>query len=432
MPFDPATEIQNFLVFGEYGDVNPSICDSATYTFLSVAKMEEMFEHETEGCFLYTRHWNPTNKALADALARMEGGEAAQVMASGMAAISTTLLQLCSSADEIVSGRTVYGGTYALLANVLPRFGIKTRFVDLSDDRAIRRAINRNTRVLYCETINNPLLEVADIPRLARIAKAHGLVLVVDNTFSPLIMSPLRLGADVVVHSMTKFINGTSDCVAGCVVSSHDLISRMNDITTGASMLLGPALDSLRAASLLKNLHSLHVRMVRHSANAMFLAGKFAECGLDVHYPGLEGHPQHALMTALMNPGYGYGGIVAVDAGSKAAADRLMVTMQERKVGYLAVSLGYFKTLFSAPGHSTSSEIPEEERASLGISDGLIRFSVGLDNDIQRTWETIASCLQDCGITPRTRDTRARDEEPEPAPEADLQPVFARDAENQD
>jgi len=401
MAFDPATEIQNFLVFGEFGDVNPSICDSSTYTFLSVAKMEEVFEHEIEGCFLYSRHWNPTNRYLSAALARMEAGDSAQVMASGMAAISASLLQLCSSGEEIVSSRTVYGGTYALLANLLPRFGITSRFVDLGDEHAVRRAMTPRTRVLYCESVSNPLLEVADIPRLAGLAKEGGARLVVDNTFSPLILSPLRLGADVVVHSLTKFINGTSDCVAGCVVSSHDFIAGLNDINSGPSMLLGPVLDSIRAAGILKNLHTLHVRMARHSANALYLAGQFQEAGLVVHYPGLASHPQHQLMARLMNCGFGFGGIIAVDVGDKATADRLMTRMQEEQVGYLAVSLGYFKTLFSAPGHSTSSEIPPEERHRMGMGDGLIRFSVGLDNDIQRTWETVRRLLQELGLAGR-------------------------------
>ncbi|MBU2623475.1 MAG: aminotransferase class I/II-fold pyridoxal phosphate-dependent enzyme [Proteobacteria bacterium] len=399
MTFDPATEIQNFLAFGEFGDVNPSICDSSTYTFMSVARMEEVFEHEIEGCFLYSRHWNPTNKALSTALARMEAGESALVMASGMAAISSSFLQLCSSGDEIVSSRTVYGGTYALLANLLPRFGITTRFVDLSDEQAVRAAMTPRTRILYCESVSNPLLEVADIPALSSLAKEHGARVVVDNTFSPLILSPLRLGADVVMHSMTKFINGTSDCVAGCVVSSNDFIASLNDINSGPSMLLGPVLDSIRAAGILKNLHSLHVRMARHSANALYLAGQFQNAGLTVHYPGLTSHPQHELMSRLMNRGFGFGGIVAVDVGDKATADSLMTRMQEEKIGYLAVSLGYFKTLFSAPGHSTSSEIPPEERHRMGMGDGLIRFSVGLDNDMERTWGTVNSLLQELGIS---------------------------------
>jgi methionine-gamma-lyase len=162
-------------------------------------------------------------------------------------------------------------------------------------------------------------------------------------------------------------------------------------------MLLGPVLDSIRAAGILKNLHGLHVRMRRHSENALFLAQRFAEAALAVHYPGIESHPQHPLISRLMNTGFGFGGIVAVDMGSKAAADRLMMRMQEEKVGYLAVSLGYFKTLFSAPGHSTSSEIPPDERQRMGIGDGLIRFSVGLDNDMERTWKTVNGCLQEFG-----------------------------------
>jgi methionine-gamma-lyase len=164
-------------------------------------------------------------------------------------------------------------------------------------------------------------------------------------------------------------------------------------------MLLGPVLDSIRAAGILKNLHSLHVRLARHSANAFYLAKHFQDAGLRVHYPGLASHPQHELLSRLMNPGFGFGGIVAVDVGDKAIADRLMARMQEEKVGYLAVSLGYFKTLFSAPGHSTSSEIPPEQRHRMGMGDGLIRFSVGLDNDMQRTWGTVHSLLQELGIS---------------------------------
>jgi methionine-gamma-lyase len=317
-----------------------------------------------------------------------------------MAAISATLLQLCATGDEIVAGRTIYGGTYALLKNFLPRLGVATRFVDIGDLDAVRGAVTPRTRVLYAETISNPLLEVADVRGLARIAAEHGLTLVVDNTFSPLVMSPLRLGADVVVHSMTKFINGMSDCVAGCVVSSEGFIQKLNDVNSGACMLLGPALDSTRAAGVLKNLHTLHVRMQRHSANALVIAERFAEQGFDVHYPGLARHPQHTLIRETMNPGFGFGGMVSVDVGDKATADALMVKMQERRVGYLAVSLGYFKTLFSAPGHSTSSEIPEGERRRIGLSDGLIRFSIGLDSDIERTWTTIRGCLEEVGATP--------------------------------
>ncbi|HAY26894.1 MAG TPA: cystathionine beta-lyase [Candidatus Accumulibacter sp.] len=403
MSFDPASRVQDYLVFGEFGDVNPSITDSSTYTFLSPERMEELFEHEIEGCFLYSRHFNPTNKYLASALERMEDGEAAQVMASGMGAISTTLMTLCAAGDEIVCGRSIYGGTYALLKNLLPRFGVNTRFVDLCNMDAVRAAMTPRTRVLYCESLSNPLLEVSDLPQLASIAHAAGARLVVDNTFTPMILSPLRHGADVVVHSLTKFINGTSDCVAGCVVSSREFIGQLNDINSGPSMLLGPVLDSTRAASILKNLHSLHIRLRQHGGNALHLANRLAALGYTVHYPGLGTHPQHELLTRLMNPGYGWGGMMTFDAGNHAAANRLMTLMQREKVGYLAVSLGYFKTLFTTPGHSTSSEIPPAEREAAGLSDGLIRFSVGLDADIGQTTDRILSCLGEAGVAPGGR-----------------------------
>lgn len=396
--FDPSSKIQDYLVFGEFGDVNPSITDSSTYTFMSPERMEELFEHEIEGCFLYSRHWNPTNKYLSQALARMEDSESAQVSASGMAAISSTILQLCESGTEIISAHTIYGGTYAFFKNFLPRLGIKVNFVDVQNLEEIAAKINDKTRVIYCESVSNPLLAVSDIPKLAKIAKTHNLKLVVDNTFSPLIVSPIRLGADIVIHSMTKFINGTSDCVAGAVCASDEFIHKLTDINSGAAMLLGPVLDSARAASILKNLHSLHLRMRQHSANAQFLAEKFKESGLKVFYPGLPEHPQFELLNSMMNKSYGYGGMLALDVGTLELANKLMALMQKKKVGYLAVSLGYFKTLFSPPGHSTSSEIPKEERDEIGLSEGLIRFSIGLDNDIHHTFERIKKCLQELKI----------------------------------
>jgi methionine-gamma-lyase len=396
--FDPSSAIQDFLVFGEFGDVNPSITDSSTFTFMSPDRMEELFEHEIEGCFLYSRHWNPTNKFLSDALARMEDSEAAQSKASGMAAISSTIIQICGSGDEIICSRTVYGGTYALFKNFLPRLGIRVHFVNLQDIDKIKSLINDRTRVIYCESISNPLLEVSDIPKLAAISREHGLKLVVDNTFSPMMLSPIRLGADVVVHSLTKYINGTSDCVAGCVCASDEFIHKLTDINSGASMLFGAVLDSTRAASILKNLHSLHLRMRQHSRNAQILAENLQRLGLKVYYPGLPDHPQHELLKRLMNDGYGYGGMLALDVGDAPTANKLMTRMQEEKVGYLAVSLGYFKTLFSSPGHSTSSEIPLEERQEMGLSEGLVRFSVGLDNDIGLSFERIKRCLADIGV----------------------------------
>ncbi len=396
--FDPSTEIQDYLVFGEYGDVNPSITDSSTYTFLSPEKMKELFDHEVEGCFLYSRHWNPTNKYLADALARLEDSEAALVTSSGMSAIVCSILQICNTGDEIISSRTIYGGTYAFLKNLLPRFGINVKFVNTTDLDAVKKAITNKTKIIYCESVSNPLLEIADIPRLSELANAHKLKLMIDNTFSPIVISPIQLGAHIVVHSLTKFINGTSDCVAGCVCSSAEFINQMMDINAGTAMLLGPVLDSHRAASILKNLHSLHIRIEKHGKNAMYLAECLEKLGLKVYYPGLASHSGHKLMKKLMNEGFGYGGMLAIDAGDEHTADSLMRKMQDEKVGYLAVSLGYFKTLFSSPGHSTSSEIPKEEQEKMGLSEGLVRISIGLDNNIHKTFERIKKCLVEVGL----------------------------------
>lgn len=393
MKFDPASNIQDLLQFGEFGDVNPSITDSATYTFMEAKTMVDTFHGEQEGCFLYSRHWNPSNRYLSDNLAAMEGTESAWVTASGMAAITTTILQLISCGDHIVSSITTYGGTFAFLANYLKKFHIEVSFVDITRLDEVEKAIRPNTRMIYTESMTNPLLQISDLPALAEIAGRHKLKLVVDNTFTPMMIAPARLGAHIVVYSMTKFINGKNDCVAGAICADKDFIMAISDVNTGSAMLLGPVLDPMRSSSIQKNLHTLHIRMQKHSENAMYLARKFEESGLRTIYPGLESHPQHALMKKLMHPDFGFGGMIAIDLETSKNASLLMEKMQKAGVGYLAVSLGYFKTLFSNSGKSTSSEVPEEVQKDMGLSEGLVRFSVGLDHNIERTWDMISECL---------------------------------------
>ncbi len=396
--FNPADKIQDLQYFGEFGGVNPSISDSSTYTFLSAKTMFDTFEGNAEGCYLYSRHSSPSNLYLDQALAAMEGTETANVSASGMGAITPTLLQLCSQGDHIVSSRTIYGGTYAFLKNFTPRLGIKTTFVDITKLDVVEAAITPNTKVLYCETVSNPLLEVADIAGLATIAKKHNLKLVVDNTFSPLSVAPIKLGADIVIHSLTKYINGSSDTVGGVTCASREFINSLKDVNSGASMLLGPTMDSLRSASVMKNLRTLHIRMKQHSHNALFLAQQFEKDGLKVVYPGLASHPSHKLYAGMINPEYGFGGMMTIDVGTIEKANELMELMQKRNLGYLAVSLGFYKTLFSAPGTSTSSEIPLDEQKAMGLTDGLIRFSIGLDNDIERTYLAMKDCMMELGV----------------------------------
>ncbi|MWW23685.1 aminotransferase class I/II-fold pyridoxal phosphate-dependent enzyme [Algibacter lectus] len=393
MAFKPANNIQDLQYFGEFGGVNPSISDSSTYTFLSAKTMFDTFEGNADGCYLYSRHSSPSNLYLGEALAAMEGTETANVSASGMGAITPVLLQLCGSGDHIVSSRTIYGGTYAFLKNFTPRFNIATSFVDITKLDAVEAAITEKTKVLYCESVSNPLLEVADIKDLAALAKKHNLKLVVDNTFSPLSISPAILGADVVIHSLTKFINGSSDTVGGVVCGTQEFINDLRNVNSGASMLLGATMDSLRASSVLKNLRTLHIRIQQHSKNALYLAERFEQLGLKTVYPGLASHPSHTLFKSMMNAAYGFGGILTLDVGSAEKANALMELMQNKNLGYLAVSLGFYKTLFSAPGSSTSSEIPEEEQKEMGLSEGLIRFSIGLDDDIERSFQTMKSCM---------------------------------------
>ncbi|RNL90699.1 aminotransferase class I/II-fold pyridoxal phosphate-dependent enzyme [Sinomicrobium pectinilyticum] len=398
MAFDPANKIQDLQYFGEFGGVNPSVSDSSTYTFLSAKTMFDTFEGNTEGCYLYSRHSSPSNLYLGEALAAMEGTETANVTASGMGAITAVILQYCNAGSHIVSGRTVYGGTYAFMKNFLPRMNIHTSFVDTTSVEKVEAAITEKTKMLYCEVVSNPLLEIADIRALSEIAKKHNIPLVVDNTFSPLSIAPAQHGADVIIHSLTKFINGSSDCVGGVVCGSKDFCLSLKDVNDGAGMLLGSTMDSLRAASILKNLRTLHIRIKKHSENALFLARKFEEDGRKVVYPGLKSHPGHETMRKQLNTEYGFGGMMTLDVGSLDKANALMENMQNSNLGYLAVSLGFYKTLFSAPGTSTSSEISPEEQKQMGLTDGLIRFSIGLDNDIERTYDKMKTCMKTLGI----------------------------------
>lgn len=395
-----AKSIQDLQFFGEFGGVNPSISDSSTYTFLSAQSMSDTFEGKGEGCYLYSRHTSPSGLYLSEALAKMEATESAHVFASGMGAITSVILQLCKAGDHIVSSRTVYGGTYAFMKNFTPKFQIETNFVDITDLNSVENAIQKNTKVLYCETVSNPLMEVANIQALSKIAQKHKVTLVVDNTFTPLILRPKELGADVVIHSLTKFINGSSDTVGGAVCASEEFINALKDVNDGAAMLLGQTLDSLRASSVLKNLRTLPIRMKQHSANALYLANAFQELGFRVIYPGLEKAKSHEVMKKQMDKNIGFGGLFCLDLGSLEKANLFMEMLQHKNLGYLAVSLGFYKTLFSAPGSSTSSEIPEEEQAAMGLSEGLVRFSIGLDHAIEDTFNEMKKCLEILDIKP--------------------------------
>lgn len=307
---------------------------------------------------------------LGRQLATLEGTEAAYCSASGMGAISAVILGLCNAGDHVVASNTIYGGTWALLNDFMPaKTGVRTTFVDSTDLDAVRAASTPQTRLLYIESMSNPTLRIADIPALSQIARDAGIPLVVDNTLAPLVLSPARLGADIVVHSLTNFIGGASDLIGGAVCASTEFIGSLMDLHVGPLMILGPTMDPTVAASVAMRVPHLPLRMAAHGERALALAERTADLGVPVCYPGLPSHPDHALLERLRHPDYGHGGLLTIDAGSEARAMALMNTLQnDHQFGYVAVSLGYFDTLMSCSASSTSSEMPEDALATAAIS----------------------------------------------------------------
>ncbi|KAI3439797.1 uncharacterized protein J3R85_004453 [Psidium guajava] len=401
---DPAAALASVRhEFGEHGGVNMSIEASATFTVMEPETMRRMFAGElgpNRDFFIYSRHFNPTVLNLGRQMAALEGTEAAYCTASGMSAISSVLMQLCSSGGHIVASHSLYGGTYALLTHFLPRVcNITTTFVDIRDHAAVAAAmVQGRTKVLYFESVANPTLAVADIPELCRLAQDKGATAVVDNTFAPMVLSPARLGADVVVHSTSKFISGGADIIAGAVCGPAELVNSMMDLHQGALMLLGPTMNPKVAFELSERIPHLGLRMKEHCRRALTFATRLKKMGLKVVYPGLEDHPDHELLKSTANKDYGYGGILCVDMETEERANRLMHHLQNvTQFGFMAVSLGYYETLMSCSGSSTSSEMSEEERALAGISPGLVRMSIGYIGTLEQRWGQLEKALARMG-----------------------------------
>ncbi len=373
----PEQRIRDLQHFGEEGGVVPVIDLAATATFLNPKDMEQTFLGEKEGCYLYSRHSNPTVNMFSQKMAALENTESALGVASGMAAIACTLEQLMSDGGEIVSSLTVYGGTYALFKNIFPKQNIKVNFVDVEDFSAIEQAITPRTKVLYAETISNPLLKLSNIKKLSEIAKKHKLTLVIDNTFAPCLITPADLGADIVIHSCTKFISGSSDMIAGVICGTKEFIASLIDVNGGAVMLKGPVMDARIAHELYMRLDHLPVRMKAHSAAAQFLADSFLKNNIPVIYPGLKTHDQHSDYQNAINAGYGFGGMMAIELESAEKAMHLAQALQNEKFGLYAVSLGFSRTLMTVPAITTSSEITADDQQKMKLSKGLLRLSIG-------------------------------------------------------
>ena len=389
--------------FGEHGGVTPSIERSSTFTVIDPSTMPDIFEGirgpEKGGCFLYSRHFNPTIDVLDRYLAAMEGTELAVSTASGMSAIASTLLQICHNGDHIVSSNTIYGGSHALLGELLPEMGVTATFVEAIDNQAFEAAITPKTKVIFTEVVGNPTLKVADIRGLAKIAHDHHCLLVVDNTFTPMMISPARLGADIVVYSMTKYINGASDVIAGAICGKQEFIYDLMDLHRGRVMLLGPTMDPRVAFDIIQRLPHLGIRMREHSRRALAIANRLQEMGAPVTYPGLPSHSQHNLLKEMINKEYGYGGMLTIDCSTKGKAEKLMSILQnEEQFGFIAVSLGYYDTLMSCSGSSTSSEISPDEQNRMGLSPGLLRIAIGFTGNLQARIEQIERGLKKAGL----------------------------------
>ncbi|WP_082464283.1 aminotransferase class I/II-fold pyridoxal phosphate-dependent enzyme [Dethiosulfatarculus sandiegensis] len=284
----------------------------------------------------------------------MEGTEAAVCTASGMSAISSALLQICHQGDESIASHTI--------------LGITTTFVNPTDVSAFEKAITQKTKIFYVEAMANPTLTVADLPALADLAHKNGIKLVVDNAFTPLMISPINQRADVVVHSLTKFINGASDIIGGAICASKEFILELMDLHRGGAMLLGPTMDPRAAFDVIQRLPPLGIRIKEHCLRALAMAKHLKSLFAPVYYPGLADHPQHDLLKKIANPEFGFGGILALDCRTTLRAERLLAILQnQEKFGLIVVSLGYCDTLISCSGSSTSSEIPPEDQADMGL-----------------------------------------------------------------
>ena len=361
----------------QYGALTTPIYQSSTFVFDSCEQGGRRFAGAENG-YIYTRLGNPTITVLESKIAALEGGEAALATASGMGAISACLWTIAGAGKHIIADATLYGCTFALLEHGLTRYGVEVDFIDTSDLEALRAHLKPNTVAVYLETPANPTLKITDIAAVAQVAHAYDpqIKVVCDNTFAtPVLQHPLALGADVVVHSATKYLNGHGDVIAGFVVGKADFIGQVRMF--GLKDMTGAVMDPFAAFLLLRGLKTLELRVQRHSENAdkiaRFLAGHPAV--EKVYYPGLESHPGHEIAARQMSA---FGGMVSFEVrGGKAAGMKLVNALHLITV---AVSLGDAESLIEHPASMTHSTYNEEELRSAGIAPGLIRLSAGLEN----------------------------------------------------
>jgi len=355
--------------------VTVPIYQTSTFEVGSAAELEEILEFRRPG-HSYTRYSNPTHAALEAALAELEGGEAAFATASGMAAVHGAMLSFVRAGDEVLAPAAVYGGTLGLLANVMPRYDVTYRLVRSGDTAAVVAAIGPRTRLVWLETIANPTTEMPDIAAIVEAAKERGVPVVVDNTFaSPYLCNPLTLGADLVIHSLTKYIGGHSDLIGGAIVGSAKQVAVAREVVVNT----GGNANPFEAFLALRGLRTLAVRMDRHSDNGLAVAGALeGQPGISrVWYPGLASHGQHELAERRLRDGRA-GGMMAIElSGGRAAAERFLERVQ---VAIHATSLAGVESLVSHPASSSHRQYADAELAAAGLSPGMLRVSIGLED----------------------------------------------------
>ena len=357
----------------DFREHSEAIYTSSSFVFDNAQQAAACFSGDGEG-YIYSRFSNPTVDGFERRLAAMEGGEACIATSSGMSAIMTTVLSLLSQGDHIVAARSMFGSTVTLFEKVLPRFGITCSWVDVTDVQNWRAAVTTQTRMMFLETPTNPLTEIADIKALSAIAREHDISLVVDNCFcTPVLQKPLLLGADYVVHSATKYLDGQGRCVGGAIVGPEDSIKGEFLATMRSA---GPSMSPFNAWVFTKGLETLGLRMQRHCDNAIQLAAWLVDqpWTKHVYFPGLQSHPQHELAQHQQN---GFGGIVSFDMADKEAAWRLI---DKTRMLSITANLGDARTTITHPASTTHGRVSQDARDRAGIGDGLVRIAVGLEH----------------------------------------------------
>lgn len=357
------------------GSLSMPIFQTSTFVMHDAQHGADLFSHATRG-YVYTRLGNPNHVVVEEKVADLENGEAAVATSSGMAAISAVLTTLLAAGDHVVAGRVLYGCTFSLLRHGLAKFGVQTSFVDVRDPETVRAAIRPETKLVLLETPTNPNLELADIAAISAIAHQHGIQVMVDNTFcTPYLQRPLDLGADIVVHSATKYLNGHGDVIAGFAVGTQEFIAKVREL--GLKDITGAVLGPFEAFLILRGMKTLSYRMDAHCRNAQAVAELLEGHPMveRVIFPGLASHPQHALAQRQMA---GPGGMVSFEV--KGGHDAGAAVIDNVGMISIAVSLGDIETLIEHPASMTHSTYTPEEREMAGISDGLVRVSVGLED----------------------------------------------------